>query len=131
MGSLIKNLAQKSCPALRFIAASKPPQLCDPLFGTSSAFTNNSNPLLFNNLIPQNPTKPSQFYYPSFPFSPIFNPVSVAGSDQLNAVNAAATGNCSEDDARTMWADSVKKKRKKKMNKHKYKKLRKRLRRKT
>ncbi|KAJ9152812.1 hypothetical protein P3X46_026332 [Hevea brasiliensis] len=30
-----------------------------------------------------------------------------------------------------MWADSVKKKRKKKMNKHKYKKLRKRLRRQT
>jgi hypothetical protein len=31
------------------------------------------------------------------------------------------------DDSRTLWADSVKKKRKKKMNKHKYQKLRKRL----
>ncbi|XP_068664879.1 uncharacterized protein [Aristolochia californica] len=36
-----------------------------------------------------------------------------------------------EDVTQTIWADSVKKKRKKKMNKHKYKKLRKRLRRKT
>ncbi|CAA3005403.1 Hypothetical predicted protein [Olea europaea subsp. europaea] len=35
------------------------------------------------------------------------------------------------DDSRAIWADSVKKKRKRKMNKHKLRKLRKRLRRKT
>lgn len=47
-----------------------------------------------------------------------------------------STGFCSPeakvaelDDSSTMWADSVKKKRKKKMNKHKYQKLRKRMRR--
>ncbi|GMJ05842.1 hypothetical protein like AT5G63150 [Hibiscus trionum] len=70
--------------------------------------------------------------YPSFPFGYLLNPISSIGFDPLAVVEieegAAVT---EDDDSGKVWADSVKKKRKKKMNKHKYKKLRKRLRRKT
>ncbi|KAK4772711.1 hypothetical protein SAY86_014486 [Trapa natans] len=61
--------------------------------------------------------------FPSFHLGMFADPVFVAESD-LDVVK-------SEESDRTLWADSVKKKRKKKMNKHKYKKLRKRLRRQT
>ncbi|KAK1312945.1 hypothetical protein QJS10_CPA06g01253 [Acorus calamus] len=64
--------------------------------------------------------------YPSFSFGCFLDPIRPTSSDDGGGV----TGD--EDDVdRTVWADSVKKKRKKKMNKHKYKKLRKRLRRQT
>lgn len=59
--------------------------------------------------------------YPSFPFADHLDPVSEGGQDALGF----------GDGDLTVWADSVKKKRKKKMNKHKYRKLRKRLRRQT
>ena len=67
---------------------------------------------------------PSRFttIYPSFPFGFALNPISSTGFVPAEANDAAL------DDSRKMWADSVKKKRKKKMNKHKYKKLRKRMR---
>ncbi|GFY83096.1 hypothetical protein Acr_02g0013360 [Actinidia rufa] len=60
--------------------------------------------------------------FPSFPFGFSLNPIGSTGFAPADAVSG---------DDRTIWADSVKKKRKKKMNKHKYRKLRKRLRRKT
>ncbi|KAK9926760.1 hypothetical protein M0R45_023973 [Rubus argutus] len=66
--------------------------------------------------------------FPSFPFGYCLNPISPIGSDQLGVCEA---GEVESDDARTIWADSVKKKRKRKMNKHKLRKLRKSLRRKT
>ncbi|XP_021807683.1 uncharacterized protein LOC110751516 [Prunus avium] len=43
------------------------------------------------------------------------NPISSTGFEQLGAFEAVEV---ESDDARTIWADSVKKKRKKKMNKH-------------
>ncbi|XAR58241.1 hypothetical protein NMG60_11026656 [Bertholletia excelsa] len=54
--------------------------------------------------------------FPSFPFGLFLNPISSFGlpSD-------------TDGEGQTIWADSVKRKRKKKMNKHKYRKLRKRL----
>ncbi|XP_054794758.1 uncharacterized protein LOC129305546 [Prosopis cineraria] len=65
----------------------------------------------------------STVIFPSFPFGFPVNPVSSTGCCSTESVDAEM------DDSRTMWADSVKKKRKKKMNKHKYQKLRKRMRR--
>lgn len=135
MASLI-NQANKTMPSLRIIATSiKTPLLLDPvLHATKPEFINNSVPLcdstaFENNPIPQNPTRTPQFYYPNFPFGYCLNPFSMNMSYELKATVGDSTGN-DTDDARTVWADSVKKKRKKKMNKHKYKKLRKRLRRK-
>ncbi|KAL9273225.1 hypothetical protein AKJ16_DCAP08145 [Drosera capensis] len=55
------------------------------------------------------------------------NPVNSNGSCPFGEKVVEGVGS----DEGTIWADSVKKKRKKKMNKHKYRKLRKRLRRKT
>ncbi|KAF7819492.1 DUF1713 domain protein [Senna tora] len=67
----------------------------------------------------------SNLIFPSFPFGFYLNPVSSSGFCSPDAKEDGL------DDSRTMWADSVKKKRKKKMNKHKYQKLRKRMRRQT
>lgn len=77
-----------------------------------------------------NHSPPSHPYLPSFCFGPFFlNP------SCLNGVSKSDEDGCSLEDSRTrtptIWADSVKKKRKRKMNKHKLRKLRKRLRRKT
>ncbi|KAJ0469702.1 hypothetical protein HanIR_Chr14g0710781 [Helianthus annuus] len=68
-------------------------------------------------------TTDSPTVYPSFSFGAFLNPISyqsVVPEEEEDIVDEAG-----------IWADSVKKKRKKKMNKHKLKKLRKRLRRKT
>lgn len=71
-----------------------------------------------------NPTS-SSLFYPTFSFGLFLNPISSTGL--ISSVDEdAVTG-----DSQTIWADSVKKKRKRKMNKHKLKKLRKRLRRRT
>lgn len=70
-------------------------------------------------------SKPLPFY-PSFPFGYCFKPIYSDGFDQPEFTEDVTI---ESGDVSTIWADSVKKKRKKKMNKHKYKKLRKRLRR--
>lgn len=70
-----------------------------------------------------NPNHHSLQFYPSFSFGFFLDPVSPPG------LLLSESKDVGEDDV--MWADSVKKKRKKKMNKHKLKKLRKRLRKKT
>ncbi|XP_030439716.2 LOW QUALITY PROTEIN: uncharacterized protein LOC115661624 [Syzygium oleosum] len=62
--------------------------------------------------------------YPAFPFGSCANPDPVSSAALDGAEHAGG------DDPWRVWADSVKKKRKRKMNKRKYKKLRKRLRRK-
>ncbi|KAJ4729350.1 DUF1713 domain protein [Melia azedarach] len=68
----------------------------------------------------------SSIFYPSFLFGFPLDPILSTGS-----IHSEADDGVSDDGSRMVWADSVKKKRKKKMNKHKYKKLRKRLRRQT
>ncbi|KAJ8615546.1 hypothetical protein MRB53_034918 [Persea americana] len=69
-------------------------------------------------------SQPPLQIYPSFPYGLHLNPISPPGFAQPMEDEAS--------DALTpVWADSVKKKRKRKMNKHKYKKLRKSLRRQT
>ncbi|CAL5370185.1 unnamed protein product [Camellia sinensis] len=59
--------------------------------------------------------------FPRFPFGFSLNPISSTGFVPFMA----------SDTPMMIWADSVKKKRKRKMNKHKYRKLRKRLSRQT
>ncbi|KAK8915966.1 hypothetical protein KSP39_PZI023303 [Platanthera zijinensis] len=66
-------------------------------------------------------------FRPSFPHFFNLDPLPLSGILRSDA------GLCYAGDVggRIMWADSVKKKRKRKMNKHKYRKLRKRIRRQT
>ncbi|KAJ9163829.1 hypothetical protein P3X46_023457 [Hevea brasiliensis] len=136
MASLINKLSQKTTPSLRIVATAikNPPLFTHVLHTTKPNFINNSIPLwdstaTENNPTTQNPTKPLLFCYPNFPFGYSLNPIAITGANQLKAVGSDFAEK-DTDDARTVWADSVKKKRKKKMNKHKYKKLTKRLRRK-
>ncbi|KAJ0113609.1 hypothetical protein Patl1_02888 [Pistacia atlantica] len=68
----------------------------------------------------------SSVFYPSFPFGFFLDPILSSGS-----IHSEPENDVSDDGSGTVYADSVKKKRKKKMNKHKYRKLRKRLRRQT
>ncbi|GAA0153904.1 hypothetical protein LIER_12031 [Lithospermum erythrorhizon] len=63
--------------------------------------------------------------YPSFSFEHFLNPVAPFAPED-NGVDLGKE----DEESNMVYADSVKKKRKKKMNKHKLKKLRKRLRRK-
>ncbi|GFS33527.1 hypothetical protein Acr_00g0029020 [Actinidia rufa] len=63
--------------------------------------------------------------FPSFPFGFSLNPIGSTGFAPANADDAISG------DDQMIYADSVKKKRKRKMNTHKYRKLKKRLRRKT
>ncbi|OAY47874.1 hypothetical protein MANES_06G112400v8 [Manihot esculenta] len=136
MASLINQLARKTTPSVRIVAtAIKTPLLFNPVLHATKPDIVNSSISLWdstaaeNNSITQNPTKPLQVCYPNFPFGYSLNPIPIIGTDQLKDVGSGFAEK-DTDDARTMWADSVKKKRKEKMNKHKYKKLRKRLRRK-
>ncbi|KAG2714704.1 hypothetical protein I3843_03G043700 [Carya illinoinensis] len=125
MASGFLKLLRKS-PAARFIAALQNPQAPNP---TAS--------LIFSQTCLIEPTDPTPFLgshkaenlthsefsriYPSFPFAFYLNPFCSTLSVPSEAEDAAL-GDCG-----TVWADSVKKKRKRKMNKHKYQKLRKRL----
>ncbi|WOG93459.1 hypothetical protein DCAR_0312743 [Daucus carota subsp. sativus] len=129
MASLFQKLARNQSTT-RLITSFKNPIL--------------SHPPVLNHLSQLNPTHltpispPSQpktedpfshqslHFYPSFSFGCFLNPISLSGLVQSEIQVDAVS-----DDSGMMWADSVKKKRKRKMNKHKLKKLRKRLRRKT
>ncbi|MCD9558577.1 hypothetical protein HAX54_015983 [Datura stramonium] len=71
-------------------------------------------------------SNPNVGFYPSFSFGLFLNPVCPNGLITSEEDNVVA-----DESQHKIWADSVKKKRKRKMNKHKLKKLRKRLRRKT
>ncbi|XP_024025590.1 uncharacterized protein LOC112092792 [Morus notabilis] len=64
-------------------------------------------------------SRSSQIIFPNFPFGYCLRSI----SPPFGVVEA--------EDARTVWADSTKKKRRRKMSKHKYKKRMKQLRRKT
>ncbi|PHT55395.1 hypothetical protein CQW23_03881 [Capsicum baccatum] len=68
-------------------------------------------------------------FFPSFSFGHFLNPVCPNGL--IKAEENKEDNVVVDDEAHKIWADSVKKKRKRKMNKHKLKKLRKRLRKKT
>lgn len=63
--------------------------------------------------------------FPTFSFEFFLDPKLSSGLHPIGAVEAEKS---EIDESQAMWADSVKKKRKKKMNKHKLRKLRKRIR---
>ncbi|XP_030484812.1 uncharacterized protein LOC115701218 [Cannabis sativa] len=134
MASTIHKLLTKS-PTLKILTAFNPKPLPLPLPNLNVPLTQlNYNQVKLYPYLGSNPDQ-SPFLgaqkndylptfshvYPSFPFGYSLNPLPLSGSIPLEA----------EDDSTELWADSVKKKRKRKMNKHKYNKLRKRLRRQT
>ena len=124
MANLFYKLTRTRLTSLRIFSNLKTlPELPKPtLF--------NNNPIIsLDPTTTDDPKSPQHFqFYPSFPFGYCLNPISPSEFDQLKAIEAKEV---ESEDARTIWADSVKKKRKKKMNKHKYKKLRKRISRQT
>nr|CAD1839170.1 unnamed protein product [Ananas comosus var. bracteatus] len=133
MASLLQRLLKKHPPPL------PPLQILSSLNKLYPTFTNpnHSHPPLQPTdsipnpplLPPPNPSPQSLHIYPTFPHFVDLPTISISrcvGSDVEDG------GDCDDRGGdRTVWADSVKKKRKRKMNKHKLKKLRKRLRRKT
>ncbi|KAM1361073.1 hypothetical protein EV2_027020 [Malus domestica] len=133
MASFVHKLA-KNAPALRTAASLKSHLFPKP---TASLISHHSHlgapkpefsedpvaqlgPASFHNAESPNPF----LIFPNFPFGFCLNPIFPAGFDRLGVLEAVEV---ESDDVRTIWADSVKKKRKKKMNKHKLKKLRKSL----
>ncbi|KAH7670654.1 hypothetical protein IHE45_10G042300 [Dioscorea alata] len=125
MASLLRRLFKKPhLHPLRFLPSLQNPHLPHPPPFLNPSPIPNSDP----NPNP-NPNPPNCFpIYPSFPHWPHLEPISISGFDPSSIHGGAES---TDADERTVWADSVKKKRKKKMNKHKYRKLRKRLRRQT
>ncbi|KAG5029057.1 hypothetical protein HKD37_05G013289 [Glycine soja] len=123
MASTLQKLLRKPSPLppFRFITALNPPQ----------PQNQNQNPILTLTRDPPQQCNPQPFddaptvIFPSFPFGFFPRPVSESG------FRGGDDAGVEEEDSGTLWADSVKKKRKKKMNKHKYQKLRKRMRRQT
>lgn len=124
--SLLQKFLKKS-PSSRSVAAFHPLQTPNPVIPLNQEHnlpteTLPTNPILTHQFVG---SSSSTLIFPSFPFGfaskPIFE----------NGFLSHVSDDAELDDARTLWADSVKKKRKKKMNKHKYQKLRKRMRRQT
>ncbi|KAJ0972809.1 hypothetical protein J5N97_020768 [Dioscorea zingiberensis] len=124
MASLLQKLVKKPyLQPLRFLPSFQNPHFPDPP---------PLPPLLHSWPLPNPSPNPNPInripIYPSFPHWCHLEPISISGIDPSDIDGGAEI---IEADQRTVWADSVKKKRKKKMNKHKYRKLRKRLRRQT
>ncbi|KAI3799220.1 hypothetical protein L1987_34510 [Smallanthus sonchifolius] len=126
MASFLQKLVRKQSPSTTLITninkriLSSPTHFFDPKPDPPVATTP-----FFKTPDESNPHLHSPIFYPSFSFEAFLSPISHIQSvvPEEDTVRG--------DDERAIWADSVKKKRKKKMNKHKLKKLRKRLRRKT
>lgn len=131
MASILQKLARNNSTT-RLITCFKNPILTHPPFLNHLSETNPTQLVPINSLIPSQPktedpfSPPSLHFYPSFSFGCFLNPISICGLLQSGNQEEAVS-----DDSGMIWADSVKKKRKRKMNKHKLRKLRKRLRRKT
>ncbi|KAJ9540294.1 hypothetical protein OSB04_026800 [Centaurea solstitialis] len=128
--TLATNLSNRILtPSTHLLDSTKPPTTAIPFFnGAPKTTTDELNP---------NHHHSSYFFYPTFAFETFLNPIPQIEFIQSTTVPEALEEEEEEgvvlgdDDEKGIWADSVKKKRKKKMNKHKLKKLRKRLRRKT
>ncbi|KAK9104292.1 hypothetical protein Scep_021136 [Stephania cephalantha] len=137
MAHALRELAKKPS-TLRTIATTLTNQTQQPNLIATSLF---SLKPIFNELFQAHPCEQKPIFasqitdtidssngtliYPNFPFGYCLNPIISTGSDPFEEIVGGGSGS---DEAGTIWADSVKKKRKKKMNKHKYRKLRKRLR---
>ncbi|VFQ73517.1 unnamed protein product [Cuscuta campestris] len=128
LGKVLRNRSQ---PATRFItllnkSQTQIPSAPPPTIGSETA----QNPIFLKpKREDDSNTNASSLLYPTFSFDYFLNPVPISQSGFIFPSEDA--GVASRRESPEIWADSVKKKRKKKMNKHKLKKLRKRLRRKT
>ncbi|XP_057982308.1 uncharacterized protein LOC131167520 [Malania oleifera] len=136
MASVLQKLLRKSSSAriATVLSNCQAPNFSAPLaFYQPHVAETTSNHDCTSNLTPLSRSRktdelsPSQSLrvYPSFSIGYFLNPISSSGLLQSKPDDVVSDG------LPTIWADSVKKKRKKKMNKHKYKKLRKRLRQKS
>lgn len=129
MASTLQRLLRRSQPTRLFTRSrtSPAPNLTTPpIFPQSDPFQiPNPSPLLVLPKAQNLTSDPFSLAFPSFPFGFGLNPISSSGSV------SPETEDVEFDDSGTVWADSVKKKRKRKMNKHKYHKLRKRVSRQT
>lgn len=126
MISLFQKLLKKP-PSSRFVAAFHPLQTPNPIIPLNQGHdlpteTLPTSPILTHQFVG---SSSSTLIFPSFPFGFASKPV------LENGILSHVAEDAELEDAQTLWADSVKKKRKKKMNKHKYQKLRKRMRRQT
>ncbi|OIW12238.1 hypothetical protein TanjilG_06027 [Lupinus angustifolius] len=123
MASALQKLLRK--PPIRFITpihSSQPPNPFNPIIDLHRE----CHPPTPPTSTPSSEQFPgSTVIFPSFPFGFASKPIFESGFCPPEAEKSGL------EDSKIMWADSVKKKRKKKMNKHKYQKLRKRMRRQT
>lgn len=136
MASTIQKLIRKSQPTSLFTALYRKPvinsnvpvSLHQPHYNDIKLNPHLGNDPIQSPFLGQPRTEnlfPFSHIYPSFPFGYRLDPLPLSGSIPSEAEDVLL------DDSTELWADSVKKKRKRRMNKHKYKKLRKRLRRQT
>ncbi|XP_027359297.1 uncharacterized protein LOC113867966 [Abrus precatorius] len=119
MASALQKVLRKSVPPFPFITAFRPSQSPNPIL----EFHNPSSPTSPAPTPVTHHSAPSTLIFPTFPFG--FSPKPLFASGFFFPEESVS------EESGTLWADSVKKKRKKKMNKHKYQKLRKRMRRQT
>ncbi|KAK2969763.1 hypothetical protein RJ640_028043 [Escallonia rubra] len=126
--SVFQKLLRKQSSATRIITTFNEQALTPPFLihigEAKQPHYPTTNPIPFTVLSNTEDSKsnpcPSSHFFPSFPFGLLLDPISSTGLIQSEAQEDVSGG------SGTIWADSVKKKRKKKMNKHKLKKLRKR-----
>ncbi|KVI09159.1 uncharacterized protein LOC112511565 [Cynara cardunculus var. scolymus] len=136
MASLLLRLVRKQSPSTTLVANLNKRILSPSTHLPDSKPVQPATAIPFFNGVPEttdelNPHHHSSCFYPTFAFESFLNPVSQIGFIQSAVPEEEEEDIVSGNDEQGIWADSVKKKRKKKMNKHKLKKLRKRLRRKT
>ncbi|CAJ1947519.1 unnamed protein product [Sphenostylis stenocarpa] len=119
MASALQKLLRKPPPlTFKFITAFNP---SSPLQNPILSVPPQCHPQPSSSSHASQPFDTSNVIFPSFPFGFFPKPVFESGFHSLDDEV--------REDSGTVWADSVKKKRKRKMNKHKYQKLRKRMRR--
>ncbi|CAK8573086.1 unnamed protein product [Lathyrus sativus] len=126
MASLLQKFLKKQ-PSSRLTTAFRPFQTANSTFPNNQEQGLPTEPFQISPIITHQfvGSSSSTLIFPSFPFGFALKPVFE------NGILSHQSEDTELEDSRTLWADSVKKKRKKKMNKHKYQKLRKRMRRQT
>ncbi|GAB2269742.1 hypothetical protein Dimus_004663 [Dionaea muscipula] len=139
MGSLINRILNKAppFPIISHLNSPKSPKLVplippDQSISTLNEVDNSRAPVRLWNPTSINASKPTDSLpvFPNFSYGHFLNPIYSTGFCRSEMENEEEVKGVQSDET-TIWADSVKKKRKRKMNQHKYKKLRKLLRRKT